>query len=132
MLGEIIVAGTGRTVVRRVLSTEPLTIETSFEDRGKVLGIDMTGFGTFTTALRSDGSSFGEGQGAYITHEGEMVTWKGSGQGRFKENGALSVRGILYYRTMSQKLARLNAAPGVFEVEFDPEGNDTATIWEWK
>jgi hypothetical protein len=132
MLGDIIVEGTARTVVRRVLSTEPLTIETSFEDRGKVLGIDMAGFGTFTTALRPDGTSWGEGNGVYITHEGEMVTWKGSGQGTFKENGALSVRGILYYRTMSQKLAQLNAAPGVFEAEFDREGNETAKIWEWK
>jgi hypothetical protein len=47
MLGDLIVEGTGKTVVRKVLSTDPLTVETSFEDKSKVLGIDMAGFGTF-------------------------------------------------------------------------------------
>ena len=132
MLGDLIVEGTGKTVVRRVLSTDPLTVETSFEDKGKVLGIDMAGFGTFTGVFRPDGSIFGEGEGVYVTLDGDMVTWKGSALGRLKEKGTSSYRGILYYRTASEKLARLNAVPGVIEVEFDAEGNDTAKIWEWK
>jgi hypothetical protein len=132
MLGDMIVEGTSRTVVRRVLSTDPLTVEVSFEDSGKVLGIAMTGFGTYTSAVRPDGSLFGGGEGAYITQDGDMVTWKASAQGTFKEKGAISYRGILYYRTASQKLARLNAAPGVLEYELDPAGNGTAKIWEWK
>ena len=78
------------------------------------------------------GSIFGEGEGAYVTLDGDMVTWKGSALGRFKEKGASSHRGILYYRTASEKLARLNAVPGVIEIEFDADGNDTARIWEWK
>jgi hypothetical protein len=52
--------------------------------------------------------------------------------GKFKEKGALSYRGILYYRTTSQKLARLNSAVGVFEYEDDPEGKTQTKIWEWK
>ncbi len=64
--------------------------------------------------------------------DGELVTWKGSGQGKFKDKGAVSYRGILYYRTTSQKLARLNSAPCVFEYEIDPEGKTTAKFWEWK
>jgi hypothetical protein len=132
MLGEMIGEAKGRRVVRRVVSTDPLTVEVSFEDSGKMLGINTTGFGTYTSAVRPDGGIYGEGEGGLMTQEGELVTWKGSGLGKFKEKGAVSYRGILYYRTTSQKLARLNAAPGVFEYEVDPEGNTHSKIWEWK
>jgi len=67
-----------------------------------------------------------------MTQDGDMIIWKGSGVGKFKEKGALSYRGILYYRTTSQKLARLNSAVGVFEYEVDPEGKTQTKIWEWK
>lgn len=46
--------------------------------------------------------------------------------------GAVSYRGILYFQTASRKLARLNAAPGVFEYEVDAEGKTRTKIWEWK
>ena len=46
--------------------------------------------------------------------------------------GAVSDRGILYYRTPSQKLARLNNACGVFEYEVDAAGNTITKVWEWK
>ena len=132
MLGDMIGETIGKRVVRRVLSTDPLTVEVSFEDSGKMLGTGTTGFGTYSSVLRPDGSVLGEGEGAFMTQDGELVTWKGSGQGTFKEKGAVSYRGILYHRTASQKLARLNAAPCVFEYEIDPEGGTTARFWEWK
>jgi hypothetical protein len=132
MLGEMIGETTGRRIVRRVLSTDPLRVEVSFEDSGKMLGVNTTGFGTYTSAVRPDGSIYGEGEGAFMTQDGEPITWKGSGQGAFKEKGAISYRGILYYRTASQKLARLNTVPTVFEYEVDPEGKTHAKFWEWK
>ena len=58
--------------------------------------------------------------------------WRGSGAGKLLPGGAVSYRGILYYRTASQKLARLNNACGVFEYEVDAGGNTTAKVWEWK
>jgi len=61
-----------------------------------------------------------------------MIAWKGSGLGKFKERGAVSYRGILYFTTTSQKLARLNHVAGVFELEIDPEGKMHNKIWEWK
>ncbi|MGA9622872.1 MAG: hypothetical protein WBL65_12070 [Bryobacteraceae bacterium] len=118
--------------MRRVLSTEPPTVEVSFEDSGKILGVDTTGFGTYTSTVRPDGTIYGEGEGAIFTQDGEMVAWKGSGLGKFKERGAVSYRGILYFRTASQKLARLNTAPGVFEFEVDPQGGTQTKTWEWK
>jgi hypothetical protein len=72
--------------------------------------------------------SYGEGQGAMITGAGEPITWRGSGAGKLLPGGALSCRGILYYRTPSQKLARLNNACTVFEYEVDAAGNTTAKV----
>ena len=132
MLGEMIGETTGKRIVRRVVSTDPLRVEVSFEDSGKMLGVNTTGFGTYTSAVRPDGSIYGEGAGANMTQDGELVTWKGSGLGTFKERGAVSYRGILYYQTASKKLARLNTAPAVFEYEIDPEGKTHSKSWEWK
>ena len=132
MLGELLGETTGKRIVRRVLSTEPPKVEVSFEDSGKMLGIKTTGFGTYSSIVRPDGTIYGEGEGVMITQDGEMIAWKGSGLGKFKERGAVSYRGILYYRTTSQKLARLNSAAGVFEFEVDPQGKTHSKVWEWK
>jgi hypothetical protein len=132
MLGEPLGETTGKRIARRVLSTEPPTVEVSFEDSGKILGINATGFGTYTAVVRADGTIIGEGAGVTTTQDGEMVSWKGSGLGKFKEHGAISYRGILYYRTASEKLARLNSVAGIFEYEVDPQGNTHTKIWEWK
>lgn len=132
MQGELLGETTGKRIVRRVLSTEPPKVEVSFEDSGKMLGIDTTGFGTYSSVVRPDGTLYGEGEGVTITQSGEMITWKGSGLGKFKEHGAVSYRGILYYRTASEKLARLNTVAGVFEYEVDAQGNTRSKVWEWK
>ena len=132
MLGDLLGETTGKRLVRRVISVEPPTAEISLEESGKMLGANTNGFGTYTSSVRADGSIYGEGQGLLMSQDGDAVTWKGSGLGKFKERGAVSYRGILYYRTASQKLARLNNAIGVFEYEVDPEGNTRTKIWEWK
>ena len=132
MLGELLGENTGKRIVRRVLGTNPPTVEVSFEENGSMLGVKTNGFGTYTSIVRADGSILGEGQGALFTADGEMVGWKGSGQGKFGPGGAVSYRGILYFQTTSQKMARLNAAPGVFEFEVDAEGTTRTKIWEWK
>jgi hypothetical protein len=55
--------------------------------------------------------------------DGDIVTWKGIGAGRFLAGGAAACRGCL---------ARLNTIAGVFEFEVDAEGNTHSQIWEWK
>jgi len=132
MLGDVLGESKGRRIVRRVLSSEPLRVEVSFEDAGNMLGVATNGMGTYTSEARTDGSLYGEGQGAMITAAGEAVTWRGSGTGKLLAGGAVSYRGILYYRTPSQKLARLNNACAVFEYEVDAAGNTTSKVWEWK
>ena len=132
MLGELIGETRGKRIVRRVLSSDPLKVEVTFEDGGRMLGIEVNGFGTYCSQVRADGTIYGEGEGAYLTADGEMLAWKGSGLGKFKEGGAVSYRGILFYRTTSQKLARLNTVTGVFEYEVDGKGDTHAKTWEWK
>jgi hypothetical protein len=132
VLGDLLSETTGKRIVRRVVSTEPMKVEVSFEDSGQILGVNATGFGTYSSVVRPDGSIYGEGQGATMTQDGEMFAWKGSGLGKFKENGAVSYRGILYYQTTSQKLARLNTVAGVFEFEVDEKGSTHSKAWEWK
>jgi hypothetical protein len=132
MLGELIAESTGKRIVRRVLSTDPLKVEVSFEDSGTMLGTPTTGFGTYTAVGRADGSLHGEGEGASATADGEFITWKGTAQGKFLPGGAISYRGILFFRTASQKLAHLNTVPGVFEYDVDPEGKTHSKVWEWK
>ena len=132
MLGELLAENTGKRIVRRVLGTDPMTVEVSFEETGQMLGVSTNGLGTYTSVVRADGSVYGEGHGAEFTSDGEMISWKGSGQGKLGPGGTVSYRGILYFQTASQKMARLNATPGVFEYEVDAEGKTRTKIWEWK
>jgi hypothetical protein len=132
MLGEQIGETKGKRLVRRVVSIDPPTAEISFEDSGQMLGVPMTGFGSYTSVIRPDGSIYGEGQGINMTQDGEAITWKGGGLGKFGAGGAVSYRGMLFFQTTSQKLARLNNACGAFEYEVDSSSNTISKIWEWK
>jgi len=132
MLGELIYQGSGKRIVRRVLSAEPVKVEVTFEGSGKILGTDAMEIGTYTSVIRSDGSIYGEGQGVLMTSGGDSIIWKGTGVGTFKERGAVSYRGAVYYQTAAQKLSRLNTVAGVFEFEADENGNTQSKVWEWK
>ncbi|QNI30542.1 hypothetical protein H7849_15485 [Alloacidobacterium dinghuense] len=132
MLGDKIGETKGKRLVRRVLSVEPPTAEVSFEDSGTMLGVPVTGIGTYRSEVRGDGSIYGTGQGISTTEEGEAVTWTGTGLGHFGAGGSISYRGMLFMRTTSQKLGRLNNACAAFEYEVDGNGNTVAQTWEWK
>jgi len=97
MLGELLGENRGKRIVRRVLGLNPVTIEVSFEETGKILGHATTGFGTYTSVIRPDGTVFGEGQGGFSTADGEMVGWKGAGQGKLLPGGAVSYRGDVVF-----------------------------------
>jgi hypothetical protein len=132
MLGELIGETNGKRIVRRVLGGDPLTVEVSFEDTGKYAGVATVGFGTYTSVVSAEGSLYGQGVGGGATQDGDVITWKGSGLGKLKPGGAVSYRGILYFTTSSQKLAKLNNVAGVFELEIDAEGKMHSKVWEWK
>ena len=102
MLGPQISETTGKRLVRRVISVDPPTAEVSFEDTGQILGIPVTGMGTYTSVVRADGSIFGHGQGMNMTQDGEAITWTGTGVGHFGPGGSVSYRGMLFFRTTSK------------------------------
>jgi hypothetical protein len=132
MLGDSISETKGKRLVRRVISVDPPTAEVSFEDAGHMLGVPTTGIGSYTSIVGADGIIHGDGQGLVMTQDGESMTWTGTGVGRFGPGGSVSYRGMLFFRTTSQKLARLNGACGAFEYEVDPSGSTTSKVWEWK
>src|SRR5215467_7636359 len=114
MLGEMIGETHGKRTARRVLSTSPLKVETSFEDSGKIFGNDCNQIVTYWAEMRPDGSLYGEGGGVVILQNGEIATWKGAGAGTIKPGGSVSYRGAVYYSTSSPTLARLNTVAAVF------------------
>jgi hypothetical protein len=97
MLGDLINETTGKRIVRRVLSSDPLTVEVSFEDSGTMLGTPVNGFGTYSSRVRADGTIYGEGEGAMATADGELVSWKrlGPGEIRARRCGQLSGHPVL-------------------------------------
>src|SRR5450631_3922565 len=131
MLGEQIGETKGKRSARRVISTDPPTVEVSFEDSGHMFGVATTGIGTYTSVIRPDGSIYGEGQGINTTQEGEGISWTGTGVGKFGPGGAVSYRGMLFFQTNSQKIT-LGSGCGAFEYEVDAAGSTTSKIWEWK
>ena len=97
-----------------------------------MLGSEFMEIGTYSSVIRPDGTIYGEGEGVLLSAAGDQVTWKGAGVGTFKERGAVSYRGAIYYHTASAKLSRLNSVAGVFEFEADGDGNTQSKVWEWK
>jgi hypothetical protein len=133
MLGELIIEERGKITMQRVLDDTGPKIEAAFQISGKVLGVEETNLGTFSSVLTAAAVLYGEGRGVVMTKDGEMVTWKGAGVGRFTGRGtAVSWRGAVYFQTQSQKLSRLNSVAGVHEFEIDENGNIQTKIWEWK
>lgn len=136
MLGEKIGEETGKVTGQRVLASEdghPPEMEVSIQSNGKILGIDFSGNGTYVAALRPTGHLRGEGQGIWMTKDGEVVTWRGTGVGRPTGRGmAVSWRGAIYFQTTSSKLAKLNGLCGIFEHESDDNGNFKSAVWDWK
>jgi hypothetical protein len=134
MLGEMIGETQGKITGNRVLPSDGQApkVESSFQDTGKILGVDITEIATYWSQIRGD-KLYGEGQGVIMTEDGETACWTGFGVANFTGKGsATSWRGSLYYQTSSKKLERLNNAVVVFEYEVDENGNTDAKIWEWK
>ncbi|MBA9008035.1 hypothetical protein [Thermomonospora cellulosilytica] len=134
-LGDQIGQETGQITGTRVLPAEDgrMRVEVTFESRGRLLDQDVTEVGTYVAGSGPDGVLRGEGHGVVTTAEGEYATWKGDGVGRLTGQGsATSFRGAIYYRTASQRLARLNGVAAVYEYDTDDSGKTEARTYEWK
>lgn len=133
MLGEILSETKGKVTSQRVLSAEGPKLEASFTSVGKLKGVDITEMATFWSIPRPGGALFGEGSGVMMTMDGENVTWRGNGIGKFGQGGKVIWRGAVFLQTASSgKLASANNTVAVFEFEADAMGNTTEKSWEWK
>jgi hypothetical protein len=134
MLGERIGEETSRTTNIRVVSVDHGVpkMEVCATGTGKVLGIEYKGNATYCATGNAGGGLNGEGQGVWMTKEGEVVTWKGIGTGRPTKDGGVSWRGLFSLETRSQKLAKHNPIPLAFEYEVDGQGDGKGSLFEWK
>jgi hypothetical protein len=99
MLGEKLIEEKGKITSMRVLETSPQPkLETTFEARGILLGMEHRTIGTYWSVIQPSGTLYGEGSGVVMTKEG-VATWKGSGAGKLTERGGVSFRGAIYYKT---------------------------------
>jgi len=131
MLGEQIYEQQGKVTGRRVLDES--TVEISFDANGKMKGVDGMDMGTYTSKMRPDGSMDGEGVGCFMTADGQMITWRGYGTGKFTADGKIRFVGSVHYSTQSKgSLASVNSTVMVFEHVSDMEGNISTKAWEWK
>jgi len=137
MLGELLFESNGRITGQRVLSVENgiPKFEISIAGTGIFTGnLEVTETWTYWAIQRSDGTSYGEGQGVIMTKDGhEVATATGRGEGRRYERGKMRYVGALFYETNSKnKLAFLNHLVGVNEYVVDAQGNYEHKLWEWK
>jgi hypothetical protein len=132
VLGEQIGQTNGKRLVRRVLSSNPPTVEVTFEDSGTLRGVAVSGMGTYTSVVNADGSIHGTGQGIEMSEDGGAASWTGTGVGKFGPGGSVSYRGMLFFGNATQKLASLSNACVAFEYDVDGSGNTVSKMWEWK
>ena len=134
MQGEKIGEASGKVTSRRVLANPGggPKMETSFEASGRLLGVEGTETGTYSSVIRPDGALFGDGQGIIMGKGGELATWVGQGVGTIRKDGGVSYRGAIYYQTSSAAWLRLNTVAAIFEYEVDAQGNSRSQLWEWK
>ena len=131
MLGKQIEDGRGKRTGRRVIAISPnLKIEASVEEVAHVLGVEGMCIITYTSQIKPDGSLDGEGEAAFATLDGDIVTWRGVGVGRFGEGGSIHYCGSLSFTTTSPRFRELNGVSGVFTWEIDAQGNTHSQMWE--
>jgi len=104
MLGDKIGETSGKISSQRVLPNlgGGPKMETSFQAKGSLLGVNLKETGTYWTVVRSDGTLYGEGQGVMVTQDGKMAIWTGHGVGIMNKDGTASYRGAVYYQSSPQ------------------------------
>jgi hypothetical protein len=129
LISELIAEFKGKNTGTRVLDGGKT--EWSNAGSGSILGKQATEMDTSVGTPMPNGVIMGEGNGMFMTAEGDMVMAKITGIGWSTGAMKTSARGACYFMTSSPKLASLNKTVGVYELESD--GNEhTLKIWAWK
>jgi hypothetical protein len=133
MIGDRVGEEIGQVTGRRVLPDRDSmpVMEISVQQSGELYGVHVNDIGTYESVRLPNGRLAGKGRGVLMTQDGETVSWKATGLGRFVDGGIISWLGALIYRTDSVRLARLNEIVGLFEYEVDESGKTAGALWEW-
>ena len=136
MVGDKIGEASGKVIGTRILPGEGgryVKMEITFQTQATYLGQKGTDMGTYVAYERIPGQVYGEGQGIFMTEDGEGVIWSGMGVGTPTGKGmGMKWSAAATYQTNSKKLARLNGVVGMVEHETDARGNAKVRVWEWK
>jgi hypothetical protein len=130
-LGEILGEVNGKVTAMRVLPDGKM--EMSQQGTGKLLGSEVREVVTFLTAIRPNGTAYGEGHQIIMSSDGSAV-WKGSGVGKPTGYGGgwkYAYAGA-FQSISSQKWGRLLDVYTVGEYDLDENGNYHWKAWEWK
>ena len=135
MLGEKIGEEHGKVSGRRVLpggeDVRWVKMEITIETQATLLGQTGMNLGTYTIVERGPGQVYGEGQGMFMTPDGQSAIWNGHGIARMDERGGIHVAASVAFQTGSEKLAKLNTVLAVIEHHTDMENNANSDIFEW-
>jgi hypothetical protein len=136
MLGEQIGETRGKVTGTRVLPGDDyryMKVETTVEESGTMLGMEVGGVATYVAWERIPGQMYGEGQGVLGAGE-EGAIFNGHGIGRMTgPDMSVSFRvSFAFQASTTGKLARLNEVLVLAEHEADGDGNTHTTFWEWK
>jgi hypothetical protein len=129
-LGDLAFEETGKFAGIRVLPEGK--VEATYQGTGKLFGTDYSSIYT-GVATPHGGTLIAEFNGICTTKEGDTVGVWAHGRGRPTGSGLkASWRGGVIWQASSQKFARLNSLPGVWELDIDEGGNFHLKVWEWK
>jgi hypothetical protein len=129
-LGELLGEVRGKVVGLRALGDG--IIEVSLQGKGTLLGSEIEDVTTFGSAMRPNGTAYGQGNSIQMSTEG-MAEWHGSGVGKPTGPGEWKYAyGGVYTIATSEKLQRLLNVYTAGEYENDANGNYYWKLWEWK
>ena len=134
MIGEMVGELSGKVTVQRLVRHYggELMLERTIEEKGKILGEEVTFIATTYAKERPQGGMAVKGDGVMMTRNGEKIKLHGSGITLKGKGAGQSIRGIRYVQTTAPSLVRLNDVALVFEIEISPDGMMHDKIWEWK
>ena len=135
MIGEMVGELSGKVIGQRIVHHYhggPLKIERTMEEKGKILGNEVTLLATFVSWERPKGGMASKGHGVLMLKNGEKAELRGAGISVRPKGKGWSMRGARYLQTGSAALKKLNDVVLVFEIEIDPDGTTHDKWWEWK
>jgi hypothetical protein len=135
MLGGKVGDEQGKVTGRRILPGDDdmrwVRMEITIETQGTLLGQAGMDVGTYTIVERGPGQIYGQGQGIFLTMDGQSAIWNGHGIARMDEQGGIHVAASAAFQTTSEKLAKLNGVLVLVEHHADMQNTARTEFFEW-